>query len=1130
MSVATAIAQLLAPLSQAMSGPRAMQHLLADLGIETELDQAAASAVADLLPVAEAIEELLDQAAADAPALDLAAAAAEVVASTFTAISALSSVRPADLTALPAQLVDPATWSQLAQDLPDYLVVRWLEDYQPTIHAVLDLLGLLATTWRDDPLVEPRRAIDWNGIQTLVDDPAAHLAEVYGWGARLRHARLLERLGALCSSLGWRSSVRAVRPVLAQAYWPGGPPTDLRELQVPLYEGTTRDGSAWLELGVLVLPIPEGAGSVPRSLLVTNELVGEATGAVELADGWTLELAGGADASGAIGVVFTPDGPRLASSAAAIGAELVLSGASSDPEKPWRLLGDTGTRLELSSVALRIALAGSTSSPELSVGADTSLRIVISPGDGDSFLSDVLGASELALENDLSVSWSSIDGFRIAGGTALELAIPVGEQLGPIRVDTLYVTLGLAPTGVSTSVAVTGGLELGPLAFVVDRIGLSAAASPRPAGDTRGTAGPLDLALGFLPPIGLGLAIDAPPISGGGYLYHDADAGEYAGVAQLSMVGVGITAIGMLGTKLPDGTPGWSLFLSLSATFTGLQLGFGFTLNGLGGLIGVNRGLDADALGDGVRTGALDAILFPDDPIADAPQILAELDAIFPKSPGQYVFGPIAKIGWGTPTLVEVDLGIVLQLPDPLTVSLLGSLSAVLPAKEAPIVVLGVDVQGTLDVTAGTLSIDASLRDSRVLALALTGDMAVRASFLEDPTFLVAVGGFHPDFTPPASFPSLRRLGVALDTGDDLRIQLGGYFALTSNTVQFGAELTLWASGLGFTAEGGTSFDALIQFSPFHFRIDLHVWVTISALGKDILAVDLAANLEGPNPWIVAGKASFKICGLKKSLDVSATFGARAADPPPPAIDVAALLVAELGRADAWSALGPAGDPDPVVLAPRTVDLCELHPAGRLRVAQRVVPLAIELEHYGTSQISGARSYDLEAARIGGVILDAAAREPVDEWFAAAQYFELTRQEKLSSPSFERMTAGYALGDAGTSSATPRAFTCDHELVYRDPAVRSADRERIRTVTPSAADALSRAISSSLALSERTKARAPRSTKQASPFAVTPPTYVAVDTRAGTVATSASRSFFAARAAAPAGTVVVAAFEPELLK
>ena len=55
----------------------------------------------------------------------------------------------------------------------------------------------------------------------------------------------------------------------------------------------------------------------------------------------------------------------------------------------------------------------------------------------------------------------------------------------------------------------------------------------------------------------------------------------------------------------------------------------------------------------GVRTGAINGILFPTNVIENAPRIISDLRAIFPPKEGTFLIGPMAKIGWGTPTLVS---------------------------------------------------------------------------------------------------------------------------------------------------------------------------------------------------------------------------------------------------------------------------------------------------------------------------------------------------------------------------------------------------------------------------------------------------------------------------------------------
>ena len=71
-----------------------------------------------------------------------------------------------------------------------------------------------------------------------------------------------------------------------------------------------------------------------------------------------------------------------------------------------------------------------------------------------------------------------------------------------------------------------------------------------PATSGNGNLGPVDLALGFKPPNGVGLAIDAGVVKGGGYLFFDFDKGEYAGALELTIADfLSLKAIGLITTQ-----------------------------------------------------------------------------------------------------------------------------------------------------------------------------------------------------------------------------------------------------------------------------------------------------------------------------------------------------------------------------------------------------------------------------------------------------------------------------------------------------------------------------------------------------------------------------------------------------
>src|SRR5262249_28661883 len=145
--------------------------------------------------------------------------------------------------------------------------------------------------------------------------------------------------------------------------------------------------------------------------------------------------------------------------------------------------------------------------------------------------------------------------------------------------------------------------------------------------DGSGNLGPVDLSFAFKPPNGVGLSLDVGVVKGGGYLFIDTERGEYAGALELEFADfLALHAGGLIETKNPDGSPGFSLLIIITAEFPGgLQLGYGFTLLGVGGLLGVNRSMNLQALMEGVRTNAVESVMFPHDVVANAPRIISDL-------------------------------------------------------------------------------------------------------------------------------------------------------------------------------------------------------------------------------------------------------------------------------------------------------------------------------------------------------------------------------------------------------------------------------------------------------------------------------------------------------------------------
>ncbi len=1043
--------------------------------------------VAAVLDTIAVLTSTLDRLRAD-PVPDSLAEAVELLDQVATLTDSLRSVGSALAEGSAAVPISPADAAALADDVAQALILDRLRR-EPVLYAALEVLGFVDTVavtsmniggWLERRAGNRARLVP-EALPAFLGGPVEHLLGrlvLDGWQAQTDAVAtniLLYRL--LQPMLARIGGVYRLHPNILRD--PGNLGTLGREATIALKLRAASGAAAEVGVFLKLLSARDTTPGGASGPAVTITPFGSFEAPLDVS-GWDIDVCASARIEGEDG----KPAPAFT---------LGLHGVEADPGLAARLQITAGKTLDLTVGGLstglylgelKIMAFGALTSgvPDFgfSLTAEQS-RVGIATAD----LGDAVHAIvpfEASLDFDLGLSWSHKSGLGLTGQAGLDVPIGNDIHLGQIAsIKNLRLSVEVTDS-IAAEVVGDLNLTLGPVSLVMDDLGLASVLSFPVDG---GNLGGADLAIALRRPTAVGIALDAGIARGGGFLFLDWDKGEYAGVLDVGLLGVDVTAIGIIATKLPGG---WSMFLSLSATFTGRPIGFGFTLNGVGGLVGVNRGLDPEALGEGIRTGTLDSILFPDDPVANAPQILSDLGAVFPAQQGQYVIGPIAKLGWGVPTLMEADLGVVAELPDPVTFTLLGSLWAVLPDEKLALLVFNVDVAGTFDVTNGTLAIDASLRDSQVVGLALSGDMALRASFLGTPGFLMSFGGFNPHFSPPATFPELRRLSVALDTGDNLRIGLCGYFALTSNTVQFGAGADVWAKAAGLIVEGHFNFDALIQFSPFHFILDIGFSVDVRAGRVNLFGVHLALMFSGPNPFHVVGTATMKILGIRTSFDLDEVIGRKTIEPPRDTVYARALLVEALEDPASWREAPPDAGALPLVLADPVGDgtgPIRVHPAGSLDVKQRIVPLKRRVEKFGTARLGDLSEFRLLTPRVG----DAAAVTPSDltEWFAPAQYFEMSDEEKLSSPSFEEMPGGLRLAIDGVAAGVAQGFVLDYEQIIKDddiehiaqPGTRHTDTGRSLHI-----DAQRRAGAR--------KARAPQ-------FSLAPTTWVALNDETGEI-------------------------------
>jgi hypothetical protein len=930
----------------------------------------------------------------------------------------------------------------------DLLLIRQLADRSPLATAVLNFLNLIEFRYfAADPenfqIEHVRAIVHYDHLKSFLEDPAEHIANTYGWGTtQFLDVLLLERIGQILRQLGLTIQNYPMDP-RAEAALVGPPPTGpdvlpATQMNVTIHEQVGE--IVGLKLGCGVFGVRATAAGDDGGIGFLPLIRGEAQGSIPFAgfDDAFLDLSVEGDLLRRLALILRA-GEDLSvkhggglSEAITGRFALALRHGSAESAPKTVLSFPGGIGIQAQQIYIQGGVEKFSDRPPESF-AELGLlgaRVSFSLDEADSFLGESIAQKKVEAPFDFRVGWNR-DGIYFHGSSGLIVSLPAHVELGPFTLDSVTLGLTLRDAGLAIESSASGHLTLGPLVATVQRFGLEINVSFE-----NGNIGIFDLSPHFKPPSGIGLTVDGGGFKGGGFLGFEPQAARYSGMLELEFQDqFTLKAFGLIETRLPNGAPGFSLVIVISAEFTPVQLGFGFTLNGVGGLLGLNRSVNVERLTTGLRDQTLSSVLFPTDIIANADRILSDLRQVFPPQRGRFVFGPMAKLAWGTPPLLIADVGLVLEVPEPLRLVLLGVVRGILPEERTPILRLQVNFLGVIDFAQARFSFDASLFDSRLLAFTLTGDMAMRLYWGANANFLTTVGGFHPAYQPPPmNLPALRRLTLALLNGDNPRLTLETYFAVTSNTAQFGARLELYAAAWKFNAYGFLSFDVLFQFNPFYFIADVTAMLALRVGSSSIASIKLTLKLEGPTPWKAQGDARLKLCWfLTVKIRFSKTFG-ETRNTTLPDLLVLPLVVAALNARDNWveerpaerhrlesvRAL-PAGASQPV----------RVHPVGTLAISQKVVPLNIAIDRIGAQRPADARSFAIDALVVGD---EAQTTPPVaEESFAPAQYFDLSDEEKLASPSFKSFASGIRVGDAErmrTGYAAAREVK--YELKYID--------------------------------------------------------------------------------------------------
>lgn len=748
---------------------------------------------------------------------------------------------------------------------------------------------------------------------------------------------------------------------------------------------------------------------------------------LDLGGGWKLSAATTATAPKAFKLVLKNGRIDLA---AAIGATFDVK-LNRAPAGGKTVIGPSdATRIEIGQLGAGLRFEAGAQGPSpvenpylFSVRASAEQMAFVLAMKDLGFLGSILPLpAELKFGGDAAISYRQGQGFDVKAGAqapiALEFPLPVDQGLNSggagFTLDNVVARLEARPSqdGLESRIMLRIGtrVELGPVKISVDGLG-----------GWFGKWG--NDAFGVSPPTGIALSLNAGPVSGGGFLAA-LDGNQFAGGLDLKVIGIGVGAFGLFGEA--DGAPAFAGVLGIRLPLPGVQIGFGFAVTGVGGVVGINRRADTDVLREQLATGTSATILFCDNPSGNGLAVIGQLPRLFPAEKGVFLIGPTFQISWLG--LFKVDAGLFIELPGPRQIFVAGSARLVIGTEQAALVYLRADFVGGVDLVKSLIYFDAVLVNSQVLQVfKVNGGVALRIAYGDNGYFLFSIGGFHPSFNPGGlELPRLARAGTSTSVSIAW-LKLENYFALTSNTFQIGAGVEAGIEIGPIAAHGWFKFNALAQFEPFKFTAGIDAGFDVEVKGVSLCGVRVTGKMSGPGPIVVYAKASVKVLLVRISKDVTVKFGRQAGNQIQPVTNLLGQIIQELSLPENTRCEGD--DPNVTLKpdAPTTFNGAALVGVkGAVVWEQKRTPFGVELQRFEGVPLQpgpgGARHKLNISSPDPGVA-------PENDWFGVGSFLEMKDSEALNNARFVEAQSGLRLGSGETRTGPSQPCDITIDLV-----------------------------------------------------------------------------------------------------
>ncbi|HSI76103.1 MAG TPA: DUF6603 domain-containing protein, partial [Lunatimonas sp.] len=633
------VRDLVTPLKESMASLEGLEYLFHKYGWEIELDEEGFENLKPALVLKEPLEKFIDAVdlLMDKPQEEeIGFSDLEVLIDQGNAlIKLIANLEVDSLSDFKVPLKDPEFWADIADHLFNDLLVTYIQIHKPIAHALLQFLGVIR--YEEVNSLTPFRTaytrvvVDWDQLVKSVTNPLQAFNAYYHWNQKNQdfdHRQFLRNLHRSLESLKVQSHVTVPsNDFLSNTAF--NPSTtynieeEVMELYIPFLYGMYLTDRALVELGLSFTPIPKNGSGPPFGLLLRPISRGAIGQEVKLNENLKLDWKLVADTSNLLQIKFYPDSVHFESNEINAGAAFGFHSTFTGPHYIFGSKNTTHLRLEQFSIEFKIL--GTPSDPEIQlifrIYGNPGLNATIVIDESDNFLQETVAKKPIEAGFSPEIIWSNKSGITFNGSVSLDTVIGLNKEVAGITFESLYFSLSAgknadSPKSTSMNLALAVSGNLGPVNFRVEKIGFSLEVNPFTRQQLQEQAfdkpslvfGNLGLDLDFLPPKGIGILVKSDILTGGGFLELDPGSHRYSGVLALKLAlekrDIGLVAVGMIETRLPNAEKGFSMLISISVYFSpAIPLAFGFNLYAVGGLVGIHRTMNVDILRERIRNG-----------------------------------------------------------------------------------------------------------------------------------------------------------------------------------------------------------------------------------------------------------------------------------------------------------------------------------------------------------------------------------------------------------------------------------------------------------------------------------------------------------------------------------------------